>query len=79
MKGRIMNWSQLSQSALIQELRQECNTISLSLDNWTSQNHIAIIGIIGYWITPDFKCQVQVLEFREINGEFYDPCYIFIY
>jgi hypothetical protein len=35
---------------------------------WTSKNHKAILGVIGHWLTPDFKYQGRVLEFSELSG-----------
>ena len=34
-----------------------CTTIALSLDAWSSQNHVSILAIVGHWLTPDFKYQ----------------------
>ena len=69
MRERIKKRCKSTREALIRELEAECNTIALSLDGWISQNNIAIISIIGYWISPDFKLQYQVLEFGEIKGK----------
>lgn len=30
-----------------------CQTIALSLDVWTSKNHIPILGVIGHWLTEE--------------------------
>lgn len=53
---------------LIEELEQTCQTISLSLDAWTSKNSKAMLGVIGHWLTADFQYRERVLEFTEING-----------
>ena len=37
------------------ELARTSRTLALSLDIWTSENQIAIMGIIGHWITPEFE------------------------
>ncbi|KAJ5974771.1 hypothetical protein N7481_008478 [Penicillium waksmanii] len=50
------------------ELASTCRSIALSLDIWTSSNHISIIGIIGHWLTPDFIYKERVLEFKELRG-----------
>jgi hypothetical protein len=50
------------------ELASTCRSIALSLDAWTSSNHISIIGIIGHWLTPDFIYKGRVLEFAELRG-----------
>ena len=41
----------------------------MSLDVWTSKNHLSILAIIGYWLTEDFEYKERVLEFTEIQGE----------
>ncbi|GCB25878.1 putative AC transposase [Aspergillus awamori] len=53
---------------LINELTRTCSTIALSLDVWTSKNHKAILGVIGHWLTPDFRYRERVLEFNELCG-----------
>ncbi|KAL3262695.1 hypothetical protein ABHI18_002508 [Aspergillus niger] len=53
---------------LINELTRTCSTIALSLDVWTSKNHKAILGVIGHWLTPDFRYRERVLEFNEPCG-----------
>ncbi|KAJ5413612.1 hypothetical protein N7509_000239 [Penicillium cosmopolitanum] len=50
------------------ELARSSRTLALSLDVWTSENQIAIMGIIGHWISPDFEKREELLEFTEING-----------
>ncbi|KAK9366127.1 ribonuclease H-like domain-containing protein [Lipomyces kononenkoae] len=53
---------------LREELGSTCKTIALSLDIWTSKNHIPILGIIGHWLTEDFEYRERVLEFTELRG-----------
>lgn len=53
---------------LKEELSITCKTIALSLDIWTSKNHLPILGIIGHWLTEDFEYQEKVLEFTELCG-----------
>lgn len=50
------------------DLHETCQTISLSLDAWSSQNGKPILAIIGHWITPEFSYREKVLEFTEIEG-----------
>ncbi|KAJ5878302.1 hypothetical protein N7455_001767 [Penicillium solitum] len=57
----------LSRALVKEELARSSRTLALSLDVWTSENQIAIIGILGHWITPDFKKRDKLLEFTEIN------------
>jgi hypothetical protein len=53
---------------LKQELGANCRTIALSLDVWTSEHQLAILGVIGHWITPGFDRREELLEFTEIQG-----------
>jgi hypothetical protein len=39
---------------LKKELALTCRTIALSLDAWTSQSHLPILGVIGHWLTEEF-------------------------
>ena len=54
-------------SRLKQELATTCSSIALSLDVWTSETKVAILGVIGYWMTPDFEKREELLEFTEIR------------
>lgn len=38
------------------------------MDIWTSKNYKAILGVIGHWVSTDFKYQERVLEFSELAG-----------
>jgi hypothetical protein len=58
----------VQRAQLKEELATTCKTISLSLDVWTSKNHLPIIGIIGHWLTEEFDYQEKVLEFAELHG-----------
>jgi hypothetical protein len=51
---------------LKEELKITCKSIALSLDIWTSQNYLPILGIIGHWLMEDFIYQEKVLEFTEL-------------
>ena len=53
---------------LKQELGANCQTIALSLDVWTSEHQLAILGVIGHWITPAFDKREELLELIEIQG-----------
>jgi hypothetical protein len=53
---------------LKEELAATCKTIALSLDVWTSKNHLPILGVIGHWLTEDFGYRERVLEFTELHG-----------
>ncbi|KAJ5737452.1 uncharacterized protein N7483_002577 [Penicillium malachiteum] len=51
-----------------EELARSSQTLALSLDVWTSENQIAIMGIIGHWISPEFDRREKLLESTEIYG-----------
>jgi hypothetical protein len=53
---------------LKEELAMTCKLIALSLDIWTSKNHLPILGIIGHWLTEDFLYKERLLEFTELQG-----------
>jgi hypothetical protein len=65
---RIDHEFDICREQLIEELDQTCQTISLSLDAWTSKNSKAMLGVIGHWLTSDFQYRERVLEFTEIHG-----------
>jgi hypothetical protein len=66
--NRIKDGFSKSRSMLKQDLVQSCDSIALSLDAWTSENQLPILGIIGHWITPNFEKREVVLDFAEIQG-----------
>ncbi|RKF58371.1 hypothetical protein GcC1_183036, partial [Golovinomyces cichoracearum] len=53
---------------LIEDLASTCRSISLSLDVLTSKNSKIILGVIGHWLTADFKYREAVLDFKELFG-----------
>jgi hypothetical protein len=67
-RERLVKDFALQRSYLKEELNSTCKTIALSLDVWTSRNHLPILGIIGHWLTEDFEYREKVLEFTELRG-----------
>ena len=65
LEQNIICWSVINCMAFITETYQ---IIAIFLDIWTSKNSKAILGIIGYWLTADFKYKERVLEFIELQG-----------
>jgi hypothetical protein len=51
-RTRIMGQLDDALSSLRAEL-ELCSSVSLSLNAWTSPNHILVFAIIGHWITPN--------------------------
>lgn len=66
--NRIKEDFQSSRASVKEELARSSRTLALSLDVWTSENQIPIMGIIGHWISPEFDKRDELLEFTEING-----------
>jgi hypothetical protein len=50
-----------------QQLQDSQSCIHLSLDSWTSGNHLSILGIIGHTIVGG-QLQEYVLALQEIQG-----------
>jgi hypothetical protein len=68
LRQRLMDDFNVQRLQLKEELATTCKTIGLSLDVWTSKNHLPIIGIIGHWLTEEFEYREKVLEFTELHG-----------
>jgi hypothetical protein len=68
LRDRIMQEFSIQRNKLKSELTLTCKTISLSLDVWTSQNQLPILGIIGHWLTDEFEYRERLLEFAELQG-----------
>ncbi|KAK9364418.1 ribonuclease H-like domain-containing protein [Lipomyces kononenkoae] len=68
LRMRIKDDFDMQRLKLKKELSKTCRTIALSLDVWTSRNHLPIIGMIGHWVTNNFEYRERVLDFREIYG-----------
>ncbi len=66
--SRIKAEFELDRQQLNQELAISSQTITLSLDGWTSNNDIPVLAVIGHWLTEDFVYKDAVLEFKEIEG-----------
>jgi hypothetical protein len=67
-RQRLMNQFVEQRCDLKYELESTCKTIALSLDVWTSKNQLPIFGIIGHWLTEDFKYKERILDFTELHG-----------
>ena len=69
LRNHIMEEFKLRQDQLRTELQDNCISISLTLDMWTSPNNIPVLGIIGHWYTKDFEEREEVLDFVQVRGE----------
>ena len=63
-QDEFLNW----RGRLRQDLADNCHSISLSLDLWTSENQVSFLGIVGHWLTEDFEKREELLDFVEIEG-----------
>jgi hypothetical protein len=50
-------------------LQSACSQIHLSLDLWTSPNHLAILGVIATFISDDGVLESFVLALRQVKGD----------
>jgi hAT family C-terminal dimerisation region/Domain of unknown function (DUF4413) len=68
LRNRIKDQYQRYRDSVKQELNTTCHTVALSLDLWTSENQLSILGVMGHWLTADFEKKEKLLEFMEIEG-----------
>jgi hAT family C-terminal dimerisation region/Domain of unknown function (DUF4413) len=68
LRNRIKDEYHRYRDSVKQELNTTCRTVALSLDLWTSENQLAILGVMGHWLTADFEKKEKLLEFIEIEG-----------
>lgn len=68
LRRRLVEEFGIQRLQLKEELAVTCKSIALSLDLWTSKNHLPILGIIGHWLTEDSQYQERVLDFTELYG-----------
>jgi hypothetical protein len=68
LKRRLVETFDTQRQQLKEELAINCKSIALSLDIWTSKNHLPILEVIGHWLTEDFLYKESVLEFTELQG-----------
>jgi hypothetical protein len=51
---------------MAKEIKDICETFSISFNGWSAKNYIHILGVIIYWITPKFERKSMVIEFVEL-------------
>jgi hypothetical protein len=66
-KALIMTQFITEKEAIRQQLQDSQSCIHLSLDSWTSGNHLSILGVIGHTVVGG-QLQEYVLALREIQG-----------
>jgi hypothetical protein len=50
----------------IKAMIPKSTNVSLSIDSWTSPNHLAFLCIIGYFITPDWEYREIMIGFENL-------------
>lgn len=64
----IMEDFQQRRSDIGKQLRESKSLIHLSYDLWTSPNHLALIGVIGHYVSSDYKVETTLLGLRRLKG-----------
>lgn len=52
----------------LKEELELASSISLSLDAWTSPNHIPVFAVIRHWITPNYVKREALFKFAALKG-----------
>ncbi|XP_078447621.1 putative transcriptional regulator tpeD [Wolffia australiana] len=50
------------------EMFAEVSSVSLTVDAWTSQNNIPLLGITAHWVDNNWKIRELLLGLRQIKG-----------
>jgi hypothetical protein len=66
-KALIMDQFAIEKTVIQQQVQGSQSCIHLSLDSWTSRNHLPILGVIGHTLVGGQR-QEYVLALREIQG-----------
>jgi len=69
-KRRIERKFAESRASLKTAMREDCVSLSVALDCWTSNNGRPILGIVGHYLNKQWSCEKRVLEFIELQGDF---------
>ena len=56
------------QSDIAKQLRQIKGLIHLSFDLWTSPNHLALVAVIGHYVSSEYKLETTLLGLRRLKG-----------
>lgn len=54
--------------AIQESLRTAISSIHLTPDNWTTPNHLAVMGVVAHYVSVDHGLQHIVLGIRELHG-----------
>lgn len=52
---RLKDRYEASRLQLKEYLKDNCRSISFSLDAWTSANGVSVLGIVGHWLADAFR------------------------
>lgn len=67
-RDRILDHAEATRMLTKSYLNNLSGLIAIACDAWTSSNRIAFLAIVGSWITPDWRLEETLLDFRELQG-----------
>lgn len=59
---------ELDRTRLIEELATSSQTVTLSLDGWTSNNDVSILAVIGHWLSGTSLIKKLFLSLLKLRG-----------
>ena len=64
----IMQDFQRRRSDIEKQLKESRSLIHLSYDLWTSPNHLALVAVIGHYVSSEYKVETTLLGLRRLKG-----------
>jgi len=56
------------QKDIKKQLQASKSRIHLSFDLWTSPNHLSFVGVVGHYMSPQYKVETVLLGLRRLHG-----------
>ena len=53
----------------LKEMLSSMRRVSLTIDGWTTDNHISLLGITVHWINNEWMLRERVLALEKLEGE----------
>ena len=53
----------------LKEMLSSVQRVSLTIDGWTTDNHISLLGITVHWINNEWMLRERVLALENLEGE----------
>ena len=53
----------------LKEMLSSVRRVSLTIDGWTTNNHISLLGITVHWINNEWMLRERVLALEKLEGE----------